>query len=96
MQVEPFKVICIDDKNIPDEIPQEDRVIDGEVYTVGGIEYLLSSSVIGFHIIEKPLGDHCFPYHYWGQHRFALYTPEMEKAHAEIEELVKPDKIYAA
>ena len=96
MQIEPFKVICINDKNIPEEIPINERVVDGEVYHVGGIEYLLSSKVVGFYIIEKPLGEHCFPYHYWGTHRFAEYTDDMAKVEEEIEEMLKPDKIYAA
>lgn len=96
MQVEPFKVICIDDKAIPSNIPLEERVVDGEIYHVVGIEHLLSSSVVGFYIQEKPLAEHCFPYHYWSAKRFAEYTPDMAKAHAEIEEMVKPDKIHAA
>jgi hypothetical protein len=96
MQVEPFKVICIDDKNIPMEIPIDCRVVDQEVYTVGGVEFLLSSQAQGFHIIEKPLGENCFPYHYWSPKRFAIYTEDMAKAHAEIEEMIKPDVFHIA
>lgn len=96
MQVEPFKVICIDDKNIPAEIPIDCRVVDQEVYTVGGVEFLLSSQAQGFHIIEKPLGENCFPYHYWSPNRFAIYTEDMAKAHAELEELIKPDVFHVA
>ena len=96
MNIEPFKVICIDDTKIPTEIPKDLRVVNGEVYHVDGVENLLSSKVIGFTIVEKPLGEECFPYHYWGTHRFAEYTPEMEAMEAELEEMLKPDKIYVA
>ena len=96
MDIEPLKVICINDKNIPSQIPIELHVIDGEIYTAVGIEHLLSSAVIGFRIEEKPLGEECFPYHYWGAHRFAEYTPEMESLSSEIKEMIKHDKIHAA
>lgn len=72
MQVEPFKVICINDKNIPKEIPKELHIKYGETYTVDAIVHLLSSPVIGFKLQELPLGEECFPYHYWGSHRFGL------------------------
>lgn len=84
MQVEPFKVICVNDKNIPSQIPLESRVVEGEVYHVGGVEFLLSSSAQGFHIIEKPLGENCFPYHYWGPHRFEPYDEKMDEALADL------------
>jgi hypothetical protein len=94
MTIEPFKVLCINDKNIPKEIPEYLRVVDGEVYTAEGLVHLLSSAIIGIIISEKPLGEECFPYHYWGAHRFIPYEQDMIELEREIEMLIEsPIKI---
>lgn len=89
MNIEPMQVLCINDKNIPKEIPKELHVVDGEVYTAEGIVHLLSSQVIGLIITEKPLGEECFPYHYWGAHRFIPYEKEMLELEEEIAMMVE-------
>ena len=92
MDIEPLKVLCINDKKIPKEIPIELRIVDGEVYTAEGVVHLLSSSVIGFRLLEKPLGKDCFPYHYWSAHRFIPYEEDMMQVESEIAELIKPNE----
>ena len=96
MQVQPFKVKCIDDKNIPAKIPKELHVKEGEVYTAEGIVHLLSSPIIGIKLIEKPLGEECFPYHYWGIHRFEPFDEKLEELMNEVNELIKPDVTHGA
>jgi hypothetical protein len=94
MTIEPFKVMCIDDTKIPNEIPKEQRVIAGEVYTAEGLVHLLSSKIIGIKIAEKPLDIH--PYYYWGAYRFMEFTEDMLNMEEEIAELMKTDVIHTA
>lgn len=101
MHVEPFKVICIDDKNIPKEIPQELHPQEMKVYTAEGVVHLLSSSIIGLNIVECPLSEETtFPYHYWKASRFIPYTEEamaeLMSVEKEIADMIKPDKAYSA
>jgi len=97
MQVEPFKVICVDDKNQPPQINAESRVVEGDEYTVDSVEFLLSSQAQGFTLVEKPLGEECFPYFYWTPTRFRLLT-EAESLHMSesIADLIKKDDFQTA
>ncbi|MEY2869796.1 MAG: hypothetical protein RIR01_2298 [Bacteroidota bacterium] len=101
MQIEPFKVICIDDTKIPNEIPKHLRVVEKKIYTAEGIVHLLSSNVIGLHILECPLTEKTtFPYLYWGAHRFIPYTEEamaeLMSLEKEIGDMLTPDKTRMA
>ena len=97
MQVEPFKVICVDDKNQPAQIKAESKVVKGDEYTVDSVEFLLSSQAQGFTLVEKPLGEDCFPYFYWTPSRFRLIT-EAESLHMSesIADLIKEDELKTA
>ena len=100
MNVEPFKVKCVDDTKITANIPKELHVKEGEVYTADSVVHLLSSPIIGLKLIEKPLGEECFPYHYWGIHRFEPYDEsleeKLEELMDEVQELIKPDVTHGA
>lgn len=87
---QPFQVICINDKNIPKDIPVEYHVKEGEMYTVKDIQLLHTQTVHGFVLQEKPLPkEHCFPYEYWGAHRFReVKEEELYALDNAIEELL--------
>lgn len=101
MQVEPFKVICIDDTKIPKEVPNHLHVKENNVYTVEELVHLLSSNVIGFKLTELPLSEEVsFPYTFWNSSRFIPYSEEamaeLTSVKNEINEMIKPDKVYSA
>lgn len=81
----PMKIICINDKNRPAEIPANKWIEAGTVYTLIAVQHLLSSNELGFELDEVKLDETCFPYHYFSPKRF---TPIDEEALIEsMEEL---------
>ena len=85
----PMKIICVNDKNYPKEIPIEKRAKQGNTYTLIGAQFLLSSQSIGFEILELPLDDTCFPYHYHNPSRFEPYNEkDMSSLDAELNEIL--------
>jgi hypothetical protein len=86
-----MKIMCINDKNRPQEIPVEKWVTNGEVYTLIGVQPLLSSNSMGFELAELPLGDECFPYHYFNPERFIpVEETELDALEAELDEILYP------
>jgi hypothetical protein len=83
-----MKVICVDDKNRPNEIPANFWIKEGEVYTV-----ILSCKLnaqggkIGFKISEINL-DRFSPYEYFDSSRFHPFLGPAESVALEYERLV--------
>ena len=87
----PMKIMCINDKNKPQEIPTNKWVVNGEVYTLIGVQPLLSSNSMGFELAELTLGDECFPYHYFNPERFIpVEETELNALEAELDEILYP------
>jgi hypothetical protein len=87
----PMKIMCVDDKNQPQEIPLEKRVVSGEIYTLIGVQHLLSSNSMGFELAEIKLGEESFPYHYFNPERFVpIDEQEMQEVEAELDEILNP------
>ena len=70
MSTLPLKLICIDDKNKPDEIPKEKWIKYGETYTLINVQFLDVENTMGFELNEITLDKSCFPYHYFTPDRF--------------------------
>jgi hypothetical protein len=87
----PMKIMCINDKNKPAEIPANKWVVSGEIYTIIGVQPLLSSNSMGFELAEIKLGEECFPYHYFNPERFIpIEQSEIDAIDAEIDEILNP------
>jgi hypothetical protein len=87
----PMKILCINDKNQPKEIPLEKQVAEGKIYTLINAQFLLSSNSLGFELAEIKLDESCFPYHYFNPDRFVpIDEKEMEEIDAELDEILNP------
>lgn len=87
----PMKIMCINDKNRPQEIPADKWIQAGEVYTLIEAQPLLSSNSLGFVLAEITLGEDCFPYHYFNPDRFVpVDEQEMKAMEAELDEILNP------
>ena len=53
----PMKIICINDANKPKEIPAEKWIKLHQVYTLVGVQNLLSSNSFGFELDEIKLDE---------------------------------------
>jgi hypothetical protein len=85
----PFKVICIDDKHKPNEVPDEAWIMYGERYTVVAVDLLSSHNKIGFKLQEIILPEKAFPYEYFDSQRFILSNEDEELLiEAEFEKLL--------
>ena len=87
----PMKILCINDKNKPNEIPLDKWIVAGNIYTLIDAQPLLSSNSIGFSLAEIKLDESCFPYHYFNPNRFVpVDEKEIEAVEAELDELLYP------
>ena len=87
----PMKIMCVNDKNRPQEIPANKWVVKGEVYTLIAVQPLLSSNSMGFELAEIQLGEDCFPYHYFNPDRFVpIEETELDAIEAELDEILYP------
>ena len=69
-----FKVICINDTNKPNEIPNSQWVKKGSIYTVTKISKMnIQNGILGFELAEINL-DGCAPYKYYAAERFGVIT----------------------
>lgn len=67
-----MKVICINDKNKPKQIPDEKWIKEGETYTVTFATPLsIQKNKLGYSLKEIQLDESCYPYHYFDSERFA-------------------------
>lgn len=68
----PFKVLCTNDSNRPNDIPLNKWVVKGHWYTVIKVDKLLiQGGRLGFKLEELNIDD-CFPYQYFDPSRFAI------------------------
>jgi hypothetical protein len=75
-----MRVICINDKNRPPQIPIEQWVKEGEIYTITEIVRLaLQSNKLGVLLKEVQIGPEYFPYEYFDMIRFAPYFENVIK-----------------
>jgi len=73
-----FPVICIDDRDYPNEVPASRRPVKGCKYTVIGVYEMHSSGgVQGYDIEELPL-DGCYPYKFHAAARFGIAAEDSE------------------
>jgi hypothetical protein len=86
----PMKIICINDANKPKEIPAEKWIKLHQVYTLVGVQNLLSSNSFGFELDEIKLDDTCFPYHYFNPERFAPIDAIEEDMMHQVDEIINP------
>lgn len=77
----PFKVICVDDAGLPDQLPPHRRVVEGQVYTVIETAHMQLQSILGYRLAEI---DSFFPYEFFKASRF---LPLQEEAVAKAEEV---------
>ncbi len=90
----PMKIMCINDKNQPQEIPKDKHVVEGQMYTLIGVQFLLSSNSMGFELGEIQLGEDCFPFHYFNPNRFVpIDEEEMKALEAELDEILNPSLV---
>lgn len=69
-----FKVICINDSNKPNDIPQSQWVKKGSIYTVTNVvKMLIQDGIYGFELAEINL-EGCAPYKYYSAERFGIIT----------------------
>jgi hypothetical protein len=79
----PFKVICINDAGLPDQLPLNKRVVEGQVYTVIEIAHMQLQSILGYKLAEI---DSFFPYEYFKASRFLpLQEQEVKEEVKELE-----------
>jgi len=83
----PFKVICINAKDRPNEIPASMWIVENREYTVTEtIKCNPQGGLVGFKLAEVELKN-CDPYQYYACTRFAPLMPDevLEKALAKEE-----------
>jgi len=74
-----MKVICINDKNRPNEVPMNRWVKKGEEYTIIAVTFLTIQNTYGCKIAEIN-NDDLFPYQFFALDRFAISKSEIEEA----------------
>jgi len=77
-----MKVICINDKDYPSEIPFSLRPKKGCEYTVvEAMKCAVQGGLLGYKLAELDLGNQCFPYLYFAASRFrpVQETPDLEE-----------------
>lgn len=78
----PFKVICVNDAGLPDQLSPLHRVVEGQVYTVIEVAHMQLQSIVGYKLAEI---DSFFPYEFFKASRFL----PLEKLEEEEEEEIK-------
>jgi len=86
----PMKIMCINDANRPQKIPVHKWVKKNEIYTLVGVQNLLSSQSFGFVLDEIDLDESCFPYHYFNPDRFVPIDTIHEELLEEVNEILNP------
>ena len=82
-----MKVICINDKNRPNEIPTSKWVKEKVEYNVIKADYMnMQNKILGYQLAEIDLSD-CVPYLYFAASRFAILQPDEETERVVEEEL---------
>lgn len=83
------KVICLNSKNKPNEIPTNvwNKLIEGEWYTITKVvKCNIQGGIYGYELAEIDLKPYT-PYEYFAAYRFGIPVPDDKKE--EIEELIE-------
>lgn len=84
-----MKAICIDSSNKPSKIPDNEWVIEGEIYTITRVIRMgLQQNKFGVLLKEVQLSSNSFPYELYDADRF-LPIDLLSEAYQEKEETVK-------
>ncbi len=97
-----MKILCIDDKNRPDEIPIEKWVVEGREYTPIFWSWHVAQGIGGVEVEEITLDSSNKPYTAFRMSRFVMDPKDMEewmaigKVSKELIEtgIVQPDKDF--
>lgn len=91
-----MKVVCIDDKNRPNEIPTSKWVEKGKEYTVIKADYMnMQNQLLGYQLAEIDLSS-CVPYLYFAASRFAIIEPDKEEEIENAKELEVEEELELA
>jgi hypothetical protein len=86
-----MRVLCINDKKKPEQIPQAEWIEEGVIYTVTkAINLPLQSGIAGFLLKEVSLSPDCFPYEFYSSNRFGIILDNVEEKE-EVSELVEEE-----
>lgn len=89
-----MRVLCIDDKKKPEQIPQDQWIKEGVIYTVTKAIHLpLQPGIAGFLLKEVSLSPDCFPYEYYSSHRFAVILDDLEAIQEKVSEPVEEEEL---
>ena len=88
----PFRVICINDQDRPNDIPTSKWIKKGELYTVIEVSKMrMQGGLLGFKLQEVDL-DTCFPYQYFSATRFGIPMEDQVIVENYLEKLLKEVK----
>lgn len=89
-KMQPFKVICIDDRDKPETIPSSKWIKRGKEYTVIQVDKIrLQGGMLGFKLAEINIDD-CVPYQYFAARRFGIpIDPSQLWVEQELDRLLK-------
>lgn len=79
-----MNVICINDKDRPNDIPSSRWIKKGNKYTIIKVCYMVQQSIYGCKI-EELNNDDLFPWSFFALNRFAVTQEEVELAIKEKE-----------
>lgn len=84
-----MRVKCINDKNKPSQIPLNEWIKEGEIYTIIEVVKLaLQNNKLGVLLKEVQISSKYFPYEYYDLTRFIPYLEdELEEVNVESLEL---------
>lgn len=90
---DPFKVICLDDKNRPDGIPTSKWVKKGQPYTVIEVVKLqLQNGLLAYKLEELNIDD-CIPYQYFAAFRFGHPINPINLKEEKVNEVVEEHQL---
>lgn len=81
-----IKCLCIDDKNKPDQIPQDKWIKKDTEYTLAFTMTVLPQKQLAFQLNEIDLDDSCSPHTWFLAKRFAFRKEDLLKVIEFIEE----------
>jgi len=82
-----MRVLCINDKKKPEQIPQSQWIEEGVIYTVTKAIHLpLQPGIAGFLLKEVSLSQDCFPYEFYSSNRFGIILDNVEEVSELVEE----------
>jgi len=84
-----MRAVCIDSSNKPNKVPENEWIIEGEVYTITRIVRMgFQDNVFGVLLKEVQLSSRSFPYELYDMSRF-LPIDLLTEVYSEKEETVK-------